>query len=54
VITIAPRFTGSLLTIRLARLLGIDSFLLRRHKWKNRRAYDSLNLILDYLQNQKH
>jgi hypothetical protein len=54
VITIAPRFTGSLLTIRLARLLGIDSFLLRRHKWKNSRAYDSLNLILDYLQNQKH
>jgi hypothetical protein len=52
-IELSPRFVGKRPVIRLARFLGLDKIWLRRHARQFRRTYQSLNLIINYLQSQK-
>ena len=52
-ITLPPRFVGKRPLSRLAKTLGIDRMLLRRHARRFRRTYSSLDLIIDYLKDER-
>lgn len=52
-VVLPRRFTGKRPLARLARALRFDKLWLRMHARQFRRAYSSLNLIIDHLQAQK-
>lgn len=52
-ITLPPRFAGKRPLSRLAKALGIDRMLMRQHARRFRRTYSSLDLIIDYLKDER-